>query len=256
MAHGANCSEVRGIFPDQGSNLCLLHWQVDSLPLSHQGSLRKYYSNIGNKNIGTHKRQREWESKWNKIWTLGECELRVHESFLYISYSFSISLKYFQIIKLKRKCPLLSNIWLECSVQLLSCVQLFAIPHTAAHQASLSIANSQSLLKLMSIESVMPSNHHILCHPLLLPAIFPSIRVFSNESVLRIRWSNYWNFSFSITPSNEYSGLIAFRIDWFDLLTVWGTLRSLFQHHSSKASILWFSPFFMVQFTYLYMTTG
>ena len=113
-----------------------------------------------------------------------------------------------------------------------------AAPWTAAHQASLSIANSQSPLKLMSIESVMPSNHLILCHPLLLPpSIYPSIRVFSNESVLRIRWPKYWSFSFSISPSNEYSGLISLRVDWLDLLAVQGTLKSLLQHHSSKASI-------------------
>ena len=126
------------------------------------------------------------------------------------------------------------------SVQLLSHARLFATPWTAAYQASLSITNSQSLLKLMSIKSVMPSNHLILCHPLLLlPSIFPSIRVFSNESVLHIRWPKYWSFSFSINPSSEYSGLISFRIDWFDLLAVQGTLKSLLQHHSSKASILW-----------------
>ena len=114
-----------------------------------------------------------------------------------------------------------------------------------------------SLLKLMSIESVMPSNHLILCCPLLLPpSIFPSIRVFSNESVLHIRWPKYWSFSFSISPSNEYSGLISFRMDWLDLLAVQGTLKSLLQHHSSKASILWCSAFLMVQFSHLYMTTG
>ena len=125
------------------------------------------------------------------------------------------------------------------SVQSLSCVQLFATPWTAAHQASLSITNSWRLLKLMSIKSVMPSNHLILCHPLLLlPSIFPNIRVFSNESVLCISWPKYCSFSFSISPSNEYSGLISFRIDWFDLLAVQGTLKSLLQHHSSKASIL------------------
>ena len=119
-------------------------------------------------------------------------------------------------------------------------LQLFVTPWTAAHQASLSITNSQSLLKLMSIKSVMPSNHLILCHPLLLlPSVFPSIRVFSKESVLCIRWPKYWSFSFSISPSNEYSGLISFRIDCFDLLVVQGTLKSLLQHHSSKASILW-----------------
>ena len=125
------------------------------------------------------------------------------------------------------------------SVQLLSHVGLFATPRTAAHQASLSITNSQSLLKLMSIELVMPFNHLILCHHLLLlPSIFPSIRVFSNESVLCIRWPKYWSFSFSISPSNEYSGLISFSIDKLDLLTVQGTLKSLLQHHSSKASII------------------
>ena len=115
-------------------------------------------------------------------------------------------------------------------------------PWTVACQASLSIANSQSLLKLMSIESVMPSKHLILCHPLLLqPSIFPSIRVFSNESVLRIRWPKYWSFSFSLSPSNEYSGLTSFRMNWLDLLAVQGTLKSLLQHHSSKESILWSS---------------
>ena len=129
------------------------------------------------------------------------------------------------------------------SVQLLSRVQPFAIPWTAAHQASLSITNSQSLLRLMSIESVMPSNHLILCHPLLLPSIFPSIRVFSSESVLHIRWPKYWNFSFSIGPSSVFSGLISFRMDWLDLLAAQGTLRSLLQHHSSKASTLRCSAF-------------
>ena len=120
------------------------------------------------------------------------------------------------------------------SVQSLSHVRLFATPWTAAHQASLSITNSWSLLKLISIESVMPSNHFILCHPLLL-SIFPSIRVFSSESVLHIRWPKYWSFNFGISPSNEYSGLISFRMDWLDLLSVQGTLKSLLQHHSSKS---------------------
>ena len=125
------------------------------------------------------------------------------------------------------------------SVQLFTCVRLFATPWTAARQASRSITNSQSLLKLMSFESVMPSNHLILCHPLLLlPSIFPSIRVFLNESVLHIRWPKYCSLSFSISPSSEYSGLISFRMDWLDLLAVQGTLKSLLQHHSSKASIL------------------
>ena len=125
------------------------------------------------------------------------------------------------------------------SVQLLSHVRLFATPWIAAHQASLSFTISQNLLKLVSIKSVVPSKHLILHHPLLLlPSIFLSIRVFSNESTLRMRWPNYWSFSFNISPSNEYSGLIFFRIDWFDLLAVQGTLKSLLQHHSSKASIL------------------
>src|SRR5574339_102801 len=130
-------------------------------------------------------------------------------------------------------------------------------PWTAAYQASMSFTISQSLLKLMSIELVMPSNLLILCHPLLLlPSIFPSMRVFSNESVLCIRWSKYWSFSFSISPCNEYSGLISFRMDWLDLLEVQGSLESLLQHHSSKASILWHSAFFMVQLSHPYMTTG
>ena len=136
-------------------------------------------------------------------------------------------------------------------------VRLFAIPWTAARQASLNITNSWSLLKLMSIASVMPSSHLIPCCPLLLPpSIFPSIRVFSNESVLHIRWPKYWSFSFSISLSSEYSGLISFRIDWFNVPAVQGTLRSLFQHHSSKASILWCSAFFIVQLSHPYMTTG
>ena len=137
------------------------------------------------------------------------------------------------------------------SVQLLSRVQLFESPWTAARQASLYTINSRSLLKLMSIESVMLSNHLILCHPLLLlPLTFPSIRVFSKESVLCIRWPKYWIFSFSISPSNEYSGLISFRMDWLGLPAVQGTLKSLLQHHSSKASILWCSAFFMVQLSH------
>ena len=134
------------------------------------------------------------------------------------------------------------------SAQLLSRVQLFVTPWMAARQASLSITNSQSLLKLMSTELVMPSNCLIHCCPLLLlPSIFPSIRIFSNESVLCIRWPKYWSFSFSISPSNEYSRLIFFRIDWLDLLAVQGTLKSLLQHHSSKGSIIWYSAFFIVQ---------
>ena len=143
------------------------------------------------------------------------------------------------------------------SVQWLSHVQLFATPWTAAPQASLSIINSQSLLKLISTETVMQSNHLILCCPLLLlPSIFPSIRVFANESVLHIRWPKYWSFSFSISPSSEYSGLISFRMDCLDLLSVPGTLKSLLQHHSPKASIHRCLAVFMVQLSHPYMTTG
>ena len=140
---------------------------------------------------------------------------------------------------------------------MLSHVRTFVTPWTAACKASLSITNSQSLIKLILIESVTPSNHLILCCPFFLPpSIFPGIRVFSNESVLHIRWPNYWTFSFSISPSNEYSGLISFRKDWLDLLAVQGTLKILLQHHSSKVSILWCSAFFMVQLSHPYMTTG
>ena len=153
----------------------------------------------------------------------------------------------------------------SAAVQSFSCVQLFVTPWTAACQASLSFTISQRLLKVMSIESVMPMsiesvmppNHLILCHPLLLPpSILPSIRVFSNESTLLIRWPKYWSFSFSINSSSEYSGLISFRVDWLDLLAVQGTLKSLLQHHSSKASILQHSAFFVAQFSHPYMTTG
>ena len=142
------------------------------------------------------------------------------------------------------------------SGQSLSCARLFVTPWTAARQASLSITNTWSLLKLTSIMSIMPSDHLIICHPLLLPSIFPSITVFSNEPVLHIRWPNYWSFSFSISSSNEYSRLISFRMDWLDLLTAQGTLKSLLQHNRSKTSILWHSAFFIVQFSHPYMTTG
>ena len=142
------------------------------------------------------------------------------------------------------------------SVQSLSRVWLFETPWTTARQASWSITNPRSLLKLMSIKLVMPSNHLILCQPLLLlSSIFPSIRVFSNESVLRIRWPKYWSFSFNTSPSNEYSGLSSFKMDWLDQLAVQGTLKSLLQHHSSKTSILWHSAFFIVQLSHPYMTT-
>ena len=146
----------------------------------------------------------------------------------------------------------------QCSsFQLLSHVQLYVTPRTAACQASLSNKNSRNLLKLMSIESLMPSNHLILCHPLLLlPSIFLSLWVFSNESVLHIQWPKYWSFSFKISPSNEHPGLISFRMDWLDLLAVQGTLKSLLQHHSSKVSILHHSAFFKVQLSHPYLTTG
>ena len=151
----------------------------------------------------------------------------------------------------------LLTLYFSQSVQLLGRVQLFVTLWTAACQASLSITNSWSMLKLMSFKSVMPSNHLILYHPLLLlPSIFPIIRVFSSESVLHIRWPKYWSFSFNISHSNEYSGLISFRIDWLDLLAVQGTLKSLLQHLSSKASILRLSAFFVVQLWCPYMTTG
>ena len=157
-------------------------------------------------------------------------------------------MKYIQFLSPLYICKLYT------SVQSLSRVLLFATPWTAAHQFSQSITNSWSLLKLMSNELVMSSNHLILSCPLfLLPLIFPSIRVFSNESVLLIKWPKYLNFSYSISPSNEYSGLISFRIDWLYLLAVQGTLKSLLQHHSSKASILWRSAFFMVQLSHPYM---
>ena len=146
-------------------------------------------------------------------------------------------------------CPQFSSATQSCPA--------LAIPWAAACQASLSFTNFWILLKLMSIESVMPSNHHIFCHLLLLPpSIFPSIRVFSSELLLCIRWPKYWSFSFSISPSKEYSGLIFFRFDWLDLLAVQGTLKSLLQHHSSKGSILWCSAFFTVQLSHTYMTTG
>ena len=155
-------------------------------------------------------------------------------------YKYSLShLQVFQFSLVTQLCPIFATSW------------------TAVRQSSLSITNSQNLLKFMSIESVMTSNHLILCHPfLLLPSIFPSIRVFSNESVLCIRWPKYWSFSFSISPSNEHPGLISFRMDWVDLLAVQGTLKSLLQHHNSKALILWRSSFFMVQLSHPYMTTG
>ena len=165
----------------------------------------------------------------------------------------SYSKAFIQLQKKKKTLTIIAVVF----VQSLSCIWLFLTPWTTACQAVLSFTISQSLLKLTSIELVMPSNHLILCRPLLLlPSTFPSIRVFSNESVLHIRWPKYWSFSFNISPSNEYSGLTSFRMDWFDLLAVQGTLKSLLQCHSSKASTLWCSAFFMVQLSHLYMTTG
>ena len=167
-------------------------------------------------------------------------------------------------VKAQGRTPIIPKVlcvcWLEVqfsSIQSLSRVRLFATPWTAARQASLSITNSRSSFKLMSIESVMPSNHLILCRPrLLLPSIFPSIRVFSNESALHIRWPKYRSFSFNISSSNVHPGLISFRMDWFDLFAVQGNLKILLQHHSSKASILCCSAFFKVQLSHPYMTTG
>ena len=171
--------------------------------------------------------------------------------FLHFSYSFPISLPCFHVYWMKSPITFQFS-----SVQLLSHVWLFVTPWTAARQASLSITNSWSLLRLMSIQSVMLSNHLILCHPLLLlPSIFPSMRVFPNESVLWIRWPKYWSFSFNINPSNKHPGLISFRMDWLDLLAVQGTVKSLLQHHSSKASIFQCSAFFTVQLSHPYMTT-
>ena len=166
----------------------------------------------------------------NPVWTSGSSRF---------TYCWSLAWRILSITLLA------CEISVPVPVQLLSCVRLFATPWTAAHQASLSITNSWSSPKPMSIELVMPFNHLIFCCPLfLLPSIFPSTRVFSSESALRIGWPKYWSFSFNISPSNEYSGLISFRMDWLDLLEVQGTLESLLQHHSSKASILWHSAFF------------
>ena len=175
--------------------------------------------------------------------------MKITQRILIVSFSF-------QIHPYKR-CKQFINEIQFCSVQSFSHVRLFATPSTAARQASLSITDSQSSPKPLSIESVMPSSHLILCrHLLFLPPIPPSIRVFSNESTLHMRWPKFWSFSFSISPSKENPGLISFRMDWLDLLVVQGTLKSLPQHHSSKASILWHSAFFTVQLSSPYMTIG
>ena len=204
-----------------------------------------------------------------------KCHLTLISCIVHILYIFAdfrlviLSVAERRVLKAPNFVCLLSQLCFS-SVQSLSHVWLFATPWTTARQASLSITNSWSLLKLMSIVSMMPSNHLTLCRPLLLlPSIFSSIRVFSDESVLCIRWPKYWSFSFSISPSNEYLGLISFRMDWLDLLAVQGTLRSLLQHHSSKASIFWCSAFFTFftllllyflfffsHLSHLYMTTG
>ena len=174
-------------------------------------------------------------------------------SFVLLQHLFRLFIK----LKISSICCVPAPMLVLSSVQSLSHVQLFATIWAAAQQASLSITNSWSLLKLMSIMSVMPSNHLILCCPILLPpSIFHSIRVFSSKSVLYIRWPKYWSFSFNISPSNEYSGPISFRINWLDLLAVQGTLKNLLQHHSSKASVLWCSAFFILQLSHPYMTTG
>ena len=173
-----------------------------------------------------------------------------------IYWTFTLCQTFCWMPEFKAKAQLISLVIIS-SIQLLSREWLFATPWTAVHQASRSITNSWSLLKLMSIESMMPSNHLILCCPLLLPpSIFSSIRVFSNESVLLIRWTKYWSFSFSISPSNEHPGQISFRMDWLDLCAVQGTIKSFLQHHSSKAKILRHSAFFTVQLSHPYMTTG
>ena len=193
-----------------------------------------------------------------QVWFLGqedplEKEMAIHSSILAWKIPWTEESGGLQFLGLQRvRHNWATNTRLDSvqfsSVQSLSCVQLFATPWTPACQASLSITNSWSLPKLMPIESVMLFNHLILCHPLLLlPSIFPSMRVFSNESALGMRWPKYWTFSFSISPSKEHPGLIAFRMDWLDLLAVQGTLKSLFQHHSSKPSILRHSVFFIVQ---------
>ena len=191
----------------------------------------------------------------HKVWGQKIC------SAIMIKNTLQIYLKYVyerqtQWVRDKKREKLYETFIYISSVQLLSHVRLFATSWTAALQVSLSITNSQSLPKLMSIESVMPSNHLILCHPLLLPpSIFPRIRVFSNASVLCIRWPEYWSFSFNISPSNEHSGLISFRIDWLDILSVQKTLKSFLQHHNSKASIL-HSAFIIVQLSHPYTTIG
>ena len=209
-----------------------------------------------------------WNPKTGNEWSRAySCSLGSHWSHstnISVSASRAPKVLYFAWILLLIPCEyysdkpihVLSNFIISCCCHSFSCVLFFATPWTTACQVSPSFTISQSLLKLMSVKSVMPLSHLILCHPLLLPSIFASIRVLSNETALCIMWPKYWSFSFSFSPSNEYSGLISFRIDWFDFLAVQGTLKSLLQHHSLKASILWHSTYFMVQLSHPYMTTG
>ena len=194
-----------------------------------------------------------WKTRHNVLFTL-----KTRETSLFYSFSYkNLAKRTSQGLRAHSDRQFLLH--LRCSPQFSSVTQSCLTPcdpMDCSTLASLSIANSQSLLKLMSIESVRPSNHLILCHPLLLSSIFPSLRVISSESVLCIRWPKDWSFNFSLSPSNEHSGLISFRMDWLDLLAVKGTLKSLLQHHSSKASVLWCSAFFIVQLSHSYMTTG
>jgi len=194
--------------------------------------------------------------KWLYKWFFSGLDLPEIKLFFNIYFEIIFNLQ--NVAKIVQLTYTLYSSYPNVSVQFSCPVMSYSLrPQDCSTQASLSITNSRSLLKLMSIKSVMPSNHLILCHPVfLLPSIFPSIRVFSNESALCIRWPKYWSFSFSLSPSNEYLGLTSFRMDWLDLLAVQGTLRSLLQHHSSKASILWHSAFFTVQLSHPYMTTG
>ena len=228
---GVSCHALlQGIIPTQGSNPGLPHCRWIFYNLSHQGSSRILEWVACPFSRGT-----SWPRNWIRVSCIADRFLAIWAT---------------------REAPPVASVQFS-SFQSLNCVRLFATPWITAHQASLSITNSRSLLKLMSIESVMPSGHLILWHPLLLlPPIPPSIRIFSNESTLSMRWPNYWSFSLSISLSNEHPGLVSFRIDRLDLLAVQGTLKSLLQHHSSKASVLQRSAFFTVQLSHPYMTTG
>jgi len=232
-------------------------WTVThQTPLSMEFFRQEYWSGLPFSSPG----ESFWPRDWIQVSCIAGGIFTTKLLGTWTSWEQRMSFLYPDSIFLKNKLFLhaFKYIWYhQSSVQSLSCVQLFVTPWTVAHQASLSITNSQSLFKFMSVESVIPSNHLIFCHPLLLrPSIFPSIRVFSNKSVLHIRWPKYWSFSFSISPFNEYSWLISFRMDWLDILAGQGTLKSLLQHHGSKASILWHSACFIVQLSHPYMTTG